>query len=165
MSNESQYFNPIVQAMMETARNLQSQQALKQSKEQFQQNQDIEKRRTAVSEAAQATHEKQVENEHEYQSSMAQHAHDILQAQMGMNKVAQVKAFQDALMQNGGHPEIANLFPDLKYNQGAMSLPPGTSLPEGTQVGPPDSVSMNGGGSVPISALPNPARFNTTVSC
>lgn len=160
MSNESQYFSPIVSAMMDVVRAGQNRQQFEQQKEQFRQAQELEKQRTAIAERAQTSHETQIENERQNQKSMIGHLHDVLQATMDMQQTQKVDLVQK--LAQSGHPELAALVPGFSFNQGNTpegypTPPPIAGIPDSAQPVTGPTIGFQGH-QIPASALYDPQQ-------
>lgn len=148
MSNEAQYINPILQAMISSAQIHQGKEELKQRALQAKADEELRSR-------AQDTHEKQVEYEHQHAQDMLEAQTKIISGKLMENRIAARKHVMESLA-NGVDPSAFQL-PDQSIPGGGI---PGIgTIPQFTKPGTPEGMlTTPAGENLPVTAFPNPQQ-------
>lgn len=153
MSNEAQYINPIIQAMISSAQIHQGKEELKQRALQAKADEDLRSR-------AQDAHEKQIEYEHQQAQDMLTKYHlPMLQATLQKASMDARDHVQRALA--SGVDPSAFRHPDQQIQGGGI---PGIGdIPDFTKPGTPAGMlTLPGTGeNIPISAFPDPTKASS----
>ena len=148
--NESQYINPIIEAMGRTA-------ALRQSHEQLQEQARRNKAEEVLQQQQIDAHNKQIEYEHQQAQDLLEKYHmPMLQAQLNKSRLDAMDYVRTSLAQGVDPSAFRN--PDVNIPN--IPLPTGGQTPSIKVPGTPEGmISLpGGGGNVSISAFPNPQQ-------